>query len=385
MKVLHVIPSLSPIHGGPTHALEVMERALSRAGVLVETCTTDDDGPHRRSGKPLATRVAENGVGRRYFRKRTEFYKVAPGLAAWLLRHVREYDLVHIHALFSFSSLAAAYAARRAKVPYIVRPLGTLSRFGIAQRRPWIKRLSLHMLEKPLLESARAVHFTSLAEQAEAVETGFIAGGEVIPLAVEPVQAASPAAITQRHPELSGRPVVLFLSRIDPKKNLEGLLEAFALAGADMPGHLLLVAGDGDSVYIETLKARAARSGVADRVVWAGHLGGELKASAFAAAQVFVLPSYSENFGMAAAEALAAGIPCLLGAGVAIAQEVEQAGAGLVVSTEPGSIAVALACLVRDPARRERMGVAASTLARERYSAESMAARLKTLYTRVLA
>ena len=131
MKALHVIPSLSSVHGGPTRALTLIERALASQGVMVETATTDDDGPGRRNGKACSRPLAENGAVHWYFAKCAEFYKPSPAFARWITREVGRYDLVHIHALFSFVAPVAAWAARRAGVPYVVRPLGTLARYGM--------------------------------------------------------------------------------------------------------------------------------------------------------------------------------------------------------------------------------------------------------------
>lgn len=362
-----------------------MERALLARGIAVETCTTDDDGPGRRNGKPLAQALSENSVVRRYFRKQSEFYKCSAGLAGWLLRHARDYDVVHIHALFSFSSLAAAWAASRARVPYVVRPLGTLGRYGIGQRRPWLKRISVRLFERRLLARAAAVHFTSRQEQLEAGSLGLELRGVVIPLGVEPVQPQSPALIRARHPELAGANCLLYLSRIDPKKNLEGLLRAMALCKDDLSGLMLLIAGDGDADYVAQLKRLATDLGLGHRVVWAGRLDGAIKASALAAAQGFVLPSFSENFGIAAAEALQAGLPCILGQGVALAEDAAAAGAAVAVAPAPADIAGAIRCVMGNEALRSSMGAKATAYARENLSAEAMGHGLAALYSRILA
>ena len=380
MKVLHVIPSLAAVHGGPSQALALMERALAAQGVAVETATTDYDGPGRRNGKPAGRPLAENGAVRRYFPKRLEFYKVSPGFARWVWRQAGGYDIVHIHALFSFTSVAAAWAARWAGVPYVVRPLGTLSRYGVGRRRPWLKRLSLALIEGPILRHAAAVHFTSAVEWREAEALGVPLRGVLIPLGIEPGPAADGAALRAAFPALREGRCVLFLSRLDPKKNLEGLLRAFSLGRDALPDVRLVVAGDGAPAYVAGLKALSAALGLADRVVWAGHLDGGLKASAFALAEVFALPSFSENFGIAAAEALMAGLPCLLGEGVALAAAVERAGAGVAVAPDPESILRGLARLLADAPGRTAMAAAAAALARRDYSAQAMGETLARLY-----
>lgn len=384
MKVLHVIPSLSRVHGGPTRALELMERALAEQGVSVDTATTDDDGPGHRNGRACGQPLEENGARHWYFAKRLEFYKPSPAFARWIAGNVGRYDLVHVHALFSFTTTTAAWAARRAGVPYVIRPLGTLNSYGMNRRRPWLKGLSMRLIEGPALRQAAAVHFTSEAEAAEARQLGISMNEVVIPLGVEPECASGPRGSDSCFAGLHGAPCALFLSRLDAKKNLEGLLAAVALLKDEMPHLHLLVAGDGSPNYVASLKARAATLGITDQLTWAGHLEGEAKAAAFASADVFVLPSFSENFGIAAAEALAAGLPCLLSEGVAIAGDVVRAGAGLVVGTDAQSIAEGLRLIITNQVALDTMSVNARRLAQERYSIQAMGSSLKQLYTDIL-
>jgi glycosyltransferase involved in cell wall biosynthesis len=385
MKVLHVIPSLSLADGGPTRAIAAMERALSDQGVTVETAATDDDGPGRHNGKPLAQPLQENGVTRRYFAKRTEFYKASPAFARWIRSEVRGYDLVHIHALFSFTSIAAARAARRAGVPYVVRPLGTLNDYGMRRRRPWLKALSLRFVDGPLLRDAAAVHFTSHEEAAQARRLGLAVKEAVIPLGIGQAPQRAVAPRLARYADLSAAgPRLLYLSRLDPKKNLEGLLAAVALLTPEMPQLHLVVAGAGSPDYVNALKAQAQSLGITDRVEWPGHVEGDAKAAAFADADLFVLPSYSENFGIAAAEALAAGLPCVLGEGVAIAKDVVEAQAGIAVGTDATSIAQGLRRIIADHEALPALSANAMRLARERYSIDAMGANLKRLYEEIL-
>lgn len=389
MRVLHVIPSVAKSDGGPSRAMGLIERALQDSGVHVEVATTDDDGPGRRLAGPFdadgrAAGDAADATTRRYFPRRSAFYKCSPALARWLRRHVRDYDLVHIHALFSFSSVAAAFIARRAGVPYIVRPLGTLNRYGVSLRRPWLKQWSLRWIEGPILRHAAAVHFTAEAERVEAEALQIPMRGVVIPLAVDPPEAADIDGFQTRFPALASRRYVLFLSRIDPKKNVESALAAFALVATKHADLMLAVAGDGDAQYIAALRHQAQQLGVGDRVVWTGFVDGGLKSAALQGASVFLLPSYSENFGIAAAEALAAGLPCVLGKGVAIAGEVEAAGAGIAVDPTPAATAAALTRYLDDEAWRQQASAQARRFATAHYSVETMGERLRALYRSLL-
>ena len=382
MRVLHVIPSLAAVHGGPSRAIGLFERALGRAGVEMEIATTDDDGPGRRLVLHMA--APARSVPCHWFPKRSEFYKCSPALGIWLMKHVADYDLLHIHALFSFSSIAAAWAAQRGDVPYIVRPLGTLTRYGMEQRRPWLKQASLRWLDGPMLRRAAAVHFTADAERDEAAVLGIPMRSAVLPLAVDAMAKPDCDALFGLFPVLRHGNYVLFLSRLDPKKNVEALLAAMAILRPDYPDLRLVLVGDGESAYVAQLKRRAASLGIDDRLVWTGFLDGGLKAAAFKGAAVFVLPSFSENFGIAAAEALLAGLPCVLGRGVAIAAEVERAGAGLAVEPLAAATAQALGHYLANPDSRASAGAAARRLASTHYSVDAMGAKLVDLYTEVL-
>ena len=231
-------------------------------------------------------------------------------------------------------------------VPYVVRPLGTLGSYGMRVRRHRLKRLSTALIESRILQRAAAVHFTSRTELEEAEGLGLAMRSVVIPLGVEREDAGPWARVADE--ALVGRRVILFLSRLDPKKNLEALIDAVASSQMLRSSCALLIAGAGEPSYVGSLKARAAAAGLSDRIAWLGHVEGAQKRSAFSTADVFVLPSFSENFGIAAVEALLSGVPCVLGKGVAVASEVERAGGGLAITPEPAPMARALERVLSD-------------------------------------
>lgn len=378
MRVLHVIPSVSKWHGGPSRAIVLLERALTDAGVSVTTLTTDDDGPGRRfpaGGAP----DAPSGVERVYRRKRSEFYKLSPSLALWLWSNVRRFDVVHVHALYSFSSVAAAAIARLRGVPYVVRPLGTLARYGMENRRPLLKRLSFALCEGPLVRRAGAVHFTSEREREEAEGLGVTMRGIVIPLGIA-TGDHMPADRAGRAATSDSTKTLLYLSRLDPKKNVEGLLHAMALLVPRLPGLTLSIGGAGEPDYERSLRALATSLDLDEHVRWLGHIEAERKSAALAAADAFVLPSHSENFGIALVEAMLAGLPSIIGRSVALAAEIERHGGGIVVDPEPAGIAAGIAQLLGDPNLARAMGERARQHAQRTYSATAMGQALVALY-----
>jgi len=389
MKVLHVIPSLSPKHGGPSFCVPVILDSLIQAGVTADLATTDDDGPGCRISVPLGRRLEGNGYGMVYFPKQTEFYKASFPFHRWVAKHVSDYDLICIHAVFSFTTTSAARHARRRGVPYLIVPHGILNRWGMENRRRFIKSISFRFVERPLLDYAAAMHYTSHNEQREAEQTGATAPGAVIPLGMNlgGFQCLpGPEIFLERFPQAKGRTLVLFLSRLDPKKGLDLLLPVFAEVRRKHSSAMLVIAGDGEKNFVAGLHVCAARLGLTNDILWTGFLSGADKLSAFAAASVFMLPSYSENFGIALIEAMAAGLPCLTTPGVAAAADIHAYAPDtlMVVPAEQGPLATALDQLLRNAVLRTQLGAAAKRLAFERFTVSAMGAALKEFYAGIL-
>lgn len=390
IRSLHVIPSVSPTQGGPSFAMAILSQALSMANVEVTIATTNDAGRGMRSDVPLGQAMrAWDCAEIYYFRKNFEFYKVSMGLRSWLEDHVRGFDLLHIHSLFSFSSMVAAKIAQRNEVPYVVRPLGVLNEWGMMNRRRQLKRWSLQLLELPLLQRAAAIHYTSEQERLEAGRADSrisVLPSATVPLPVnlESVRGGDPKVIRKLFPQIGNQRVILFLSRIDRKKGVELLLEAFATVAKSVFDVVLLIAGSGEANYLNFLKDLAARLGIAERVIWAGFLEGPDKAAAFAVATVFVLPSYSENFGIAAAEALAAGAPTIIGEGVALAKAVIESDAGVVVKPQTNALAEALTALLSDEARRRLFSANGRRMIEEHFSPLGVGEQMRAVYEWIL-
>jgi glycosyltransferase involved in cell wall biosynthesis len=367
--------------------MPLIARSLVKVGIHVDVATTDDKGPGACLPLALEESFPQDGWNVFYFRKQTEFYKVSLPLRRWVRQRAADYDLLHIHALFSHTSNCSARAAWRAAVPYIIRPLGVLNRWGMANQLRWLKRLSLRYVEQPILRNAAAMHYTSYAEQVEAEQSGASAPASVVPLGIDLgdcQRLPGPERFFEQFPEVAGRQVVLFLSRLHAKKGLELLLQAFAQLHVQYPESVLVIAGSGEKSYISRLRAQADQLGLGKEIVWTGFLAGTDKLSAFAAATAFALTSYSENFGMALVEALAAGLPCVTTEGVAVSEDVRAYDAGLVVPGDASSIAMALERILGDSQLRIRLGANAHRLVAERFSLDTMGSALRGLYQRIL-
>jgi glycosyltransferase involved in cell wall biosynthesis len=379
MKILHVIPSIGPLRGGPSSVIRDLAKGLAAEGAAVEIATTDDNG-RGRLAVPLGVPVAEGGVTVRYFRRQTRFYTVSWPLTRWLLNHVRDYDLVHIHALFSYPSIAAALCCIRSRIPYIVRPLGTLNHWGMNNRRPWLKQISLRLVERRILTHAAAVHYTSQQEEQEAALLAPLSRGVIIPNPVSPPsEDARRGWLRATYPHLKDRRIILFLSRLDEKKGLDLLLDAFAEARRHMPNAMLVIAGDGPRKFVDGLRARVARLRIEDAVVWTGFLQGPERDGVLEDADVFVLSSYSENFGVSVVEAMRSGLPVIVSDQVGIHQEIARVEAGIVVPCSVDPLAKAMIRLITDRAFAAETGRRARRFA-EQYSTQSVAKRLLEAY-----
>jgi len=382
LSALHVIPSLSRKHGGPSYAVRAMARALRPLGVDLTIATTDDDGDDARLNVPLGQPIEEDGINVYYFRRELLPYKISFGLVRWLRSNVAQFDLVHIHALFSFSSTVAGHYAYRKGVPYVIRPLGVLNIYGLENRRPVLKKLSMPLVESRILRYSAAIHYTSQAERMEAAAiSNEIATHRsvVVPLPIEQ-QKGNVDDFRKRFPQVANKRVVLFLSRIDAKKGIELLLDAFASVDPQLNDIVLVIAGAGSASYQQALQERAKELRIADRVVWAGHLDGEIKAGAFAAAEVFVLSSHSENFGIAAAEAITCGVPTIVSDQVAISDEIRTSDAGIVVRADAKELALAIQRVLADREFASRLSANAMRLAAARYAPVAVGRQLRELY-----
>lgn len=385
MKILHVIPSVGPLRGGPSFVVRTMGAALAAQGCQVDIATTDDNGPETLS-VPLDRPLMENGVTCHYFRRQTRFYLISWPLFRWLRHNVASYDLLHIHALFSFSVAAAAFWASHYRVPYVVRPLGTLNRWGMENRRPWLKKASLRLLDSRVLSHAAAVHYTSEEEQAEGALVVSVTRPVIIPnpvdLQFDPNGLRS-SWLRSRYPAIAGKKIVLFLSRLDPKKGLDLLLTAFARLRTQVPDVALVLGGSGDAAFVERLHLQARDLGLESDIVWAGFLEGDSKKAALAEADVFVLPSYSENFGVAAVEAMACGPPVIVSDQVAIHRSISAAEAGLVVPCQADRLAEAILDVLRNGTLRSKLARNGIALAKT-FSVEAVTGQVVSLYRDIL-
>lgn len=376
MRVLHVIPSAAPVDGGPNVAVRAMARGLASTGIDVTVATTNASGAESLD-VPVDTPVIDDGVVFRYFSRSVPgSWKFSWPMTRWLWANAGAYDVVHVHALFSYATIPGCRAAAHVPVPYVLRPLGTLSDWSLGHRR-WKKRPYYALLERSHLAMASAIHVTSEAEATDVTRLGYGPRARVIPLGV----TVGDRPVRRTRVANGSEPLrLVFLSRLHEKKNVPLLLRAVAdAANANRPIELT-VAGDGAPGYRAHLTALADQLGLGDTVSFVGHVDGAAKDRILAEADCFVLPSAHENFGLAVAEALAAGLPTIVTPNVALSREIQAAGAGVVTEATITAVASAIAWAAEHPAALLEMGDRAWQLARSELSWERTCHRLATLY-----
>lgn len=357
MKVLHVIPSLAECRGGASKAAIDMVAALRSLGVDVEIACTNDNGAGVLD-VPLDTLTEFQGVPVRFFarhwpsgRGRLQHaireYAYSANFRRWLRAHIHEYSLIHVHALFSFTSTYTMRLARRKGIPYFAHPIGSLDLWSLEQSATR-KQIYLNLFEKKNLLGAARVHFTATLERDQALTSVPIRRALVVPLGLD-LPTLIPSARQQFAASLGtseAAKIILFLGRLHPKKGIEVLLQA--LKCHDDTAFHLAIAGAGEAAYLAELKRLVKRLGLSGKVSFTGYLSGEEKSVALQGADVFALTSHAENFGIAVLEALAHGTPVLLCRGVALAQQVQEHNLGWVAEPTEESVSAALNTCLND-------------------------------------
>ncbi|MBD2167476.1 glycosyltransferase [Calothrix membranacea FACHB-236] len=385
MKVLHIVPSISLIYGGPSQMVLGLAPALAKEDVEVTVITTNSNGDtgQKPLDVPLNEPVKQDSYEIIYFRCAPfRRYKFSLDLLKWLKRHACEYDIAHIHALFSPVSSAAATICRQQKLPYILRPLGTLDPSDLRKKK-LLKQLYAAIIERQNLAGAAAIHFTSDQEAKISARFGVATQDLVIPLGVVPPKLATHQQKLEIPQDV---PVILFMSRIDPKKGLNLLIPALEkLLAVGCNFHFVLAGTNPqDPDYEQSIISQIQNSPLRSHTTITGFVTGELKASLLQAADVFVLPSYYENFGIAVAEAMVAGIPVVISDQVHICHQVSESQSGWVGELDIQVIVNLLQTALQNPAERQRRGLNAQQYALQHYSWNAIARQMISAYQQIL-
>lgn len=376
MKVLHVVPGLTE-SSGPTQAVRSLALAQTRLGCDVTIATTSGRGTDHDPDKFPDVRVVA------FPTMILKHWAYSPGLRFWLDQNVPHFDHVHIHSLWLYPGLAASWSCRKFGVPYWVRPAGSLEKWSLAHKS-WKKSVYYHLIERRILQGGAAIHAVS-AQEAESVGAlGLSAEVTCIPNGTD-----IPGELTREHlvtfrakcglPESTK--VVLYIGRFHAVKGLDVLAAAMKELRASTPSATLLLVGPINNDYATNIRKLYEQLGLMESTRFLGELRGEEKEAALRTADVLVLPSRSENFGMVVVEALAHGLPVVTTKNTPW-QDLETWGAGVWCDLTPQALSCALQKVLESSESAAEMGKRGRDLVAAKYSWDSIAREMREAYRR---
>lgn len=384
MKILHYMQSIDFRNGGPPRAVIDQVATMFARGHHASLATTVNRdvpqswrGQHDDACPVLIDLPTVRGPLGRFDRNSID----------QIASVVSGFDVVHLHGVWEPSNLQVAAVCRTVGVPYAVSLRGMLDDWSMNQSG-LRKRIYLFLGGRRYLESAAAVHCTAQAELEQSRKWFPRGNGVVVPnlIDLEPFTSIpEPDTALQQWPSMGGRVFnVLFLSRIQYKKGLEHLVDAVSILRGREHTVRVMVAGTGDKVYIDAIRQRAERVGVDDCFEWLGHVGGDLKLSLFAAADVFALPTSQENFGFVFFESLAAGTPVITTDLVDTCGEIEESGGGVIVGQTGDQFADAIESFITGIRDARTMGRSGREWVLENLSTDVVARRFEVVYESML-
>lgn len=372
MKILHIMPSFT-LDSGYLSAILPLSRHLVALGHSVEIVSGEDSKKSKIGGM----RTFPVTFPRAWYR--------APLLDDWLKKNAGGYDIFHLHGLWDYPQCRAAQYANKSDIPYIISPHGIF--VGTHRNKSLKKRIYLRMIGNRMLRLARAIHVTSELELKGCQTAGIRNEIVEIPWGVDPSGYSSepePSNAESLWPELAGRRILLFMSRLSPEKGLDELLRALASVKEDHRSVLLVIAGEEGKKrkFRKMLGNLVEKLGLEPHVLFSGLVDGPAKRALLRRADILVMPSYGENFSFAIAEALACGVPVIASTRTPW-PEIQDIDAGRYVDPTPGALRAAIHELLSMPPQELRkMGLRGKQLIGERYRWPDISNKFAELYGR---
>ena len=343
MKILMINPFYYPAikYGGPIFCQYDLDIALVKENVIVDVLSTD--GGLEDSSLVHGTWYDYNGIRIKRFKYfGYEHFTFSPGIFFESLNIASNYDLIHISGVWNFPTLAGSISGLVNNVPYVITPHGTLNKNSVSLKSKDKKFLYYNMIANHCLNRASAIHFTTKDERDNVLSLFNIKARHIIvPNGINLksyLNLPQNGFFIENHEELIGKKYIIFLGRITRIKGLDILAQAFGRISQTHPDIYLVIAGPDNEGLIQNLKPILASNLVLDKTIFTGMLSDKMRIASLVDSSVFVLPSYSENFGMAVVEAMACGAPVVISNNVGIYREVQERNAGIVVEATPDSI-----------------------------------------------
>ncbi len=394
MRILKVVQFYHPFQemGGPVVKVRALAEALAERGHAITVLTADWGLSSRNLHGPTLERcrwgwrAMQQNVETVYLSSIAHYRALTlnPRLVGFCEASLEGFDLVHFYGLYDLLGPAVGFYCRRRSLPYMVEPLGMYRPIDRGLRR---KALWHRSLGRAFCEGARTFVATADLEQQTLIEDGISPGKIVVRYngVDSNIGSAANAARGRFRAKWAvppDEPVILFLSRLIPRKGADILIDAFARS-YPRSGRLIIAGPEGEAGYVSQLQTHARKSGVGERVIFAGPVYGEEKAAAFADADLFVLPSRYENFANVAAEAMACGIPVIVSDACGISSLVE-GKAGLVIPPRMDSLVEALRRMLHDRELYTHFKAGCREVA-DQLSWAKLAAQMESYYAQAMA
>ncbi len=363
MKVLHFITSIDHCSGGTTTYLKLLTEGISKE-VDITIVTGQTSNPVKINGARIITLDLS-------ILKLVGFAHKAGELLDEL-----KPDIIHINGIWELPNTIIQHSAQKRKIPVIISPHGMLEPW-ILKRNPHKKNLALSLYQRQSIQKATCLHATAASEFDNIRKLGFRTDMAIIENGIRTDEIK-----LKKSWRKSG--TILFLSRVNPKKGIENLIDAVSRLREVFKSYKIIIAGEGEPEYVQSLKQRAIDNQMQDQFIFLGGIYGKTKWDLYREADVFILPTHSENFGIVIAEALACGTPVITTTGAPWYDlKKYQCGWWIEHGEEPLIEALRDFSGKTEP-ELEQMGRNGHHLIRKKYTAEQMGAKMINLYHAVL-
>lgn len=381
MNVAHILSHVSHIYAGVPIATGRMASALSLLGIGLSIWATGD--------RQEESAFAAHGIPAHLYRAKWPVgWRRSFDLTDALTAAATCFDIFHIHEVWTHTQLASTRIARGKRIPYILAPRASLEPWRMVYKG-LKKSIYLKLLGNTIIQNAACMHAVATAEVDGFRKVGYKGPVFVVHNGIFPeefLQLPDPAEADEQWPQLRGRRVVLYLSRLSPEKGLDELIPAWSaiVKKPSCSDCLLVLAGPGDQGYTLKVTEMIKKEGIERNVLLTGMMEGRGKFALMSRADIFTLPSYSEGFSNAILENLAAGNPVLITPGCHF-PEAADSGAGLCVEPQRNALSEGLMQLLgMSKDNLTAMGSKGRHLVMENYTWDIAARKIATVYHAIL-
>ena len=324
MKMLGVGPFYYPAikYAGPIFSQHTLNKQLVKKGVEIDILTTNG-GLDNSQEYPLGTWENLDGMRvKRFNYFGYEHFTFSPGILVAAMKEAKKYDLIQIGCVWNFPIIAGSLSGLWNKVPYVITPRGNLYEEVINLKSKKKKQICFRLYTQFCLKNAAAIHYTTKDEQEKVSRyLNIRTKPMLIPNGLDLEEFRNlpeKGSFINKYPQLKGKRYILFFGRISKKKGLDILVNAFHKLTQSYKDIYLVIVGPDNEGYASTIKKMLEEQGIANQTIFTGMLSGDERFASLVDCELFVLSSYSENFGMSVVEAMACGVPVVISNNVGI-------------------------------------------------------------------